>query len=319
MSSLVRYGRRQVKRLAGLSSRQALGLLLMAVLCAGVAVAALTGRWAVAVTLLAVLLAGTLAGVLHLARRIGGLHRSQQASIRDLRIVVDQLQRRVVGAVEKERLAAGDRHQELIEVIARTERLTPQHADRLLREQNREVESLLHLFQQVTPRAPMPVLDPATPADVLALVHRVRSRAPRLAVVLGAGPATVWLGYAVAKGGRLVVVEHDVERVAQVRAQVLAHGLGAIEVLHAPLTELSVDGRTTDWYDVDVLDGLRDIDLLVVDGPAADPVSPAMHVLGRRLADGAEVVAAEGTRAVPRQAGRWAPVPPVREMTPAAS
>src|SRR4029453_1753574 len=118
MSSLVRYGRRQVKRLAGLSSRQALGLVLMAVACAGVAATALTGRWAAAVTLLAVLLATTLAGVLHLARRIGGLHRTQQASIRDLRIVVDQLQRRVVGAVEKERLAAGDRHQELLDAVA---------------------------------------------------------------------------------------------------------------------------------------------------------------------------------------------------------
>jgi len=319
MSSLVRYGRRQVKRLAGLSSRQALGLVLMAVVCAGVAATALTGRWAAAVTLLAVLLAATLAGVLHLARRIGGLHRTQQASIRDLRIVVDQLQRRVVGAVEKERLAAGDRHQELLDVIVRTERLTPQHADRLLREQNREVESLLQLFQQVTPRAPMPATDPATPADVLALVHLVRSRAPKLAVMLGAGPATVWLGYAVAQGGRLVVVEHDAERVAQLRTQVLAHGLGAIEVLHAPLTELSVDGRTTDWYDVDVLDGLQDIDLLVVDGPSDDPVAPAMHVLGRRLADGAEVVAAEAARAVPRQAVRWAPVAPVLQMTPAAS
>jgi len=319
MSSLVRYGRRQVKRLAGLSSRQALGLVLMAVVCAGVAATALTGRWAAAVTLLAVLLAATLAGVLHLARRIGGLHRTQQASIRDLRIVVDHLQRRVVGAVEKERLAAGDRHQELLDVIVRTERLTPQHADRLLREQNREVESLLQLFQQVTPRAPMPATDPATPADVLALVHLVRSRAPKLAVMLGAGPATVWLGYAVAQGGRLVVVEHDAERVAQLRTQVLAHGLGAIEVLHAPLTELSVDGRTTDWYDVDVLDGLQDIDLLVVDGPSDDPVAPAMHVLGRRLADGAEVVAAEAARAVPRQAVRWAPVAPVLQMTPAAS
>jgi predicted O-methyltransferase YrrM len=307
MRSLVRIGRRQVKRLISLSSRQALGLLLMAVVCVGVAVAALAGQPAVALALLAVLLAATLAGVVHLSRRIGGLHRTEQASIRDLRMVVDQLQRRVVGAVEKERLAAGDRHRELLETIAQAERLTPQHAERLLRDQNREVGSLLHLFQQMTPRAPMPVTDSATPTDVLNLMHLVRSRAPRLAVVLGAGPATVWLGYAVEKGGRLVVVEHDAERAAQIRSQLLAHDLTTVEVLHAPLTDLSVESRTMPWYDVDALDGLQDIDLLLVDGPGPDPVAPAMHVLGRRLAAGAEVVTVPRLQTVPRQS---------REMTP---
>ena len=74
------------------------------------------------------------------------------------------------------------------------------------------------------------------------------------------------------------------------------HGLTAVEVRHAPLAELTVEGRTVDWYDVDALDGLRDIDLLVVDGiapAAADALTPALHVLGRRLADDAAVVVEE--------------------------
>jgi len=315
MRSLVRFGRRQAKRLISLSSRQALGLLLMAVVCGCVAAASLTGQVAIATSLLALLLAATLAGVVHLSRRLGGLHRAEQASIRELRIVVDQLQRRVIGAVEKERLAAGDRHQELVETIARTERLTPQGAERLLRDQNRDIESLLQLFQRVTPRAPLPVGD-LTPTDALTLMHLVRSRAPKLAVALGSGPSTIWLGYALEQGGRVVVVDHDAERAAQTRALLLAHGLTAVEVLHAPLVELSVDGRTVDWYDVDALDGLQDIDLLIVDGPAPDTTAPAMHVLGRRLAEGAEVVVSDAGRAVPRQTGRWATHPHVRDMTP---
>jgi len=305
MTSLVRFGRRQAKRLISLSSRQALGLLLIGLLAVGVAVASVAGRIGAAVALLAVLLAGTLAGVVHLSRRIGGLHRAEQASIRDLRIVVEQLQRRVVGAVEKERLAAGDRHQEMLDTIARTERLTPSDADRLLRDQNREIESLVQLYRLVAPRAPMPVMDAAGPTDLLDLMHLVRSRSPKLAVALGAGPQTVWLGYAVENGGRLVVVEHDGDKAAQTRDLLLAHGLTAVEVRHAPLTELSVDGTTVDWYDVDALDGLQDIGLLVVDGA----VPPAMHVLGRRLTPDAEVVAAEATRTAPRQANRWTAVP----------
>src|SRR4051794_17142822 len=102
MSSLTQFGRRQSARLHSLSARQLVTLAVLAVICAGVAVAATTGQAAIATSLLAVLLAGALAGVVYLARRIGSLHRANQASLRDLRIVVEQLQRRVVAAIEKE-------------------------------------------------------------------------------------------------------------------------------------------------------------------------------------------------------------------------
>ena len=93
---------------------------------------------------------------------------------------------------------------------------------------------------------------------------------------------------------------------------------------HAPLAELTVDGKPVDWYDVDALTGLHDIDLLVVDGTVApavpDALTPALHVLGRRLALAAAVVVDEAPapRVAPRQggdfpltaqrrlAGRWA-------------
>jgi hypothetical protein len=85
-------------------------------------------------------------------------------------------------------------------------------------------------------------------------------------------------------------------------------------VVRAPLAELTIDGRTTDWYDVDALAALTNIDLLLVDGPATDPLPPALHVLGRRLApDGVAVSLPRSS--VPRQGtvdgfrldhtGRW--------------
>jgi predicted O-methyltransferase YrrM len=307
MSSLARFGRRQAKRLhsltSRLSSRQKLGMLVVGVICALVAIASVAGQVAIAMSLLAVLLAVNLAGVVHLSWRVGGLHRTGQASVRDLRIVVEQLQRRVLAAVEKERLSSGDRHQELTDTIAGADRLTPAGAELLLREQNREIEALAQLFQHLTPRAPMPVA--GAPTDLLGLLHIVRRRKPKLSIVLGAGPSVVWLGYALEKTGRLVVVEHDAEQVTQVRTLLKAHGLGAVEVRHAPLTELSLEGRTADWYDVDTLDGLHDVDLLVVDGPAAtaDALPLALYALGRRLATGAAVVVEETPRTAPRQGG----------------
>ncbi len=101
--------------------------------------------------------------------------------------------------------------------------------------------------------------------------------------------------------------DHDAARAESTRNLLREHGLDAVEVRHAAPAELTVDGRTVDWYDVDALDGLREIDLLVVDGtvaPGAEAVAPALHVLGRRLAGDAAVVVDEApARTAPRQGG----------------
>ena len=119
MGRLIRFGLRQSARLRSLSYRQAAGLGVIAALFIGVAVASVAGTVELATSLLAVLLTAALVGIVHLSRRIGGLHRANQAAIGDLRVVMDQLQRRLVAAVEKERLAAGDRHLEVVDALAR--------------------------------------------------------------------------------------------------------------------------------------------------------------------------------------------------------
>lgn len=298
----------KLKRLVkALSVRQVAGLAGAATIGAGVAVASAAGRAALATSLLALLLVVVPAGVILLSRRIRGVHRATQETVRDLRVLVEQLQRRVIAAVEKERLAAGDRHQELTEALARTERLTGRGAELLLREQTREMEALFQLFQQVTPRAPMPAGGPLNPTDLLGLLTLARGRRPGLTVVLGGGPAAVWLGYALAEsGGRLVAVDHDQARAGETGATLREHGLTEVEVRHAPAAELTVEGRAVDWYDVDALDGLQDIDLLVVDGttaPGPEAVAPALHVLGRRLADEGAVVVEAPSQVAPRQGG----------------
>ena len=302
-----RLARAAARRLLGLSPRQVAGTVSVLLLSGGAAVASVVGQAAVATCLLAVLLAVVLAGVVHLSRRIGAVDRSTQAAVRDLREAVDQAQRRVLASVEKERLAAGDRHLELVEAVARTERLTGRGAELLLRDQSREIEALLQLFQTISPRAPMPPGGTLTPTDLLALVHVARERRPRLTVLLGSGPATVWLGYAMAGAGALVAVDHDRPRAERTRTRLAEHGLTAVEVRHAPLAELTVEGRTVDWYDVDALAGLRDIDLLVVENPpGADALGPALHVLGRRLTTAAAVVVDEQLAPVaPRQGGSF--------------
>jgi len=314
MSSLVRFGGRLAVRLRSVTRPQAVVLMAILALCAGVWWSAASGNQGLALSFVATLLLAVLLGILHLSRWIGGVYRANQNAHREIRTVVEQLQRRVVATVEKERLTAGDRHQDLTRTVTRGLRQSGHGTDLLLRAQSREIEALVQLFQQFTPRAPMPSSGDfaLNPTDLLDLLHLVRLRQPRLVVELGSGTSSVWLAYALEQhGGRLVSLDHDAGYARQTRAMLAAHGLNAVaSVRHAPLRELTANGKTYQWYDVDKLTDLTGIDLLLVDGPpeatGPDARYPALSVLAKRLAGTATVVLDDANRPDERDAvRRW--------------
>ncbi|RZU49771.1 methyltransferase family protein [Krasilnikovia cinnamomea] len=302
MNTLVRFARGQIARLHSLTSRQGMALITIVVLCLGVAGASAAGQGAVAMTLLAGLLGAALVGLLQLSRRLGGLIRAQRASLRDLRVLLEETQRRLVATGETERVAAATRHRDLTARLARDDRDAQEVTRLLLREQSSEAEAALQVYRLVTPRAPMPFSADAGcgAADLLGLLHLVRARRPAVAVTLGAGSAAVWLAYAVeAAGGRLVAVEHDRDAAERIRALAAAHGLTQVaEVVHAPLSDARPGSDTAGWYEWTALTDVRDVDLLVVDGPAgmatARRVGAALRVFGPRLTGDAVVVVDDG-------------------------
>lgn len=274
-----------------------------AALVAGTTLAAALGSTRIAVCLLALLLALAVAGVLRVNLRLLGM-RADRREIRDLRVVLDQTQRRVVSAVERQRLDTEDRHRELFDAVARVQRI----ADRGVRDLRfavpREVEATVQLFQGFTPRAPMPSSGDyaLNPTDLLELLFLVRTRRPRLVLELGSGTSTIWLAYVLEQtGGRLISLDHDPEYASRTRAALLAHGLtGVAEVRDAPLAPVELDGRSYSWYDPAVLEDLDDIDFLLVDGPPAavgpDSRYPALPVAGPRLAAQATIVFDDANR-----------------------
>lgn len=287
-----------MRRLPNLSRRQVILLAGVAALCATVAGTALTGHLGVALTVLAVLLAGLVGGLLLLARRLTGLQRANRRAQADLRVVLEQTQRRLLGAVEEMLLHAGDRHRELADTLAAQQKSAAHGTDQLLRAQSREIEAMVQLFQGFTPRAPMPPSGgfALNPADLLDLLHLVRTRRPRLVLELGSGTSSVWLAYALEQtGGKLVSLDHDPGYAEKTRTALAAHGLTAVaEVRDAPLRPVVLDGRSFPWYDVEALADVRGVDLLLIDGPpektGPDARYPAMRVLEDRLADSATVV-----------------------------
>jgi predicted O-methyltransferase YrrM len=329
--SLTRQGHAAVQRLrrhpratARLAGVVGLGVL--------VAVAALAGLTEVAIAMIALMVAATLATLLVLAQQVAAAQRDTAGVLVDLRVLAEQTQRRVVAAVEKERLAALDRQEALgsaftatvTEALAENRKKLEHGTDRLLRAQSREIEGLLQLFGSFTPRAPMPSSGDfaLNPTDLLDMVHIVQRRRPRLVVELGSGTSTVWLAYALERlGGRLVSVDHDAGYAERTRTALAAHGLtGVAEVRVAALQPMTIDDSTYRWYDRSALADLHDIDLLLVDGPpeATGPAArfPALHVLADRLADSATVVLDDANRPHERDAlQRWTETVPglVRE------
>ncbi|MEV6347269.1 class I SAM-dependent methyltransferase [Actinoplanes sp. NPDC051851] len=295
--------RRLAGTIRGLGPRRTAVAVAALILVLGVWAAVATGHPDMAVGLLAVLLAGVLAGLLLLARRLGGL-RADRNAVRDLRAVLDQTQRRVVAAVERERLAAEDRHRELAEAVARVQRIADRGVRNVQVAVPREVEAAMQLFQGFTPRAPMPSSGDfaLNPTDLLELLFLVRTRRPRLVLELGSGTSTVWLAYVLEQtGGRLVSLDHDPEYARRTREALTAHGLtGVAEVRDAPLTPVELEDRSFPWYDPATFADLSEVDFVLVDGPPAatgpDSRYPALHVLGERLADRATIVFDDANR-----------------------
>ncbi|MFC7534254.1 O-methyltransferase [Actinoplanes sp. GCM10030250] len=301
MSQLSRVRR----RLPRLSGAQAAVVAIAGVLCAGTAVTGLTGHTGTATALLAVLAGAVLAGLMLVLRRIGKAQKAGLAAQRDLRTTVEEMQRRLVAAVERERLTAGDRHLELAEAIAKVAHradLLPGTHD--LRAVPREIEATVQLFQAFTPRAPMPSSGgfALNPTDLLEVLHLIRTRRPRRVLELGSGTSSVWIAYVLEKtGGRLISLDHDAGYAAQTRAALTAHGLtGVAEVRDAPLVPATIDERDYPWYDPETLADLSDIDFVLIDGPpertGADARYPALHMIEKRLADQATIIFDDATR-----------------------
>lgn len=162
------------------------------------------------------------------------------------------------------------------------------------------VEAYLQLQKLIDLPAPMPRAGTwAASEDLLLwLVGQVLDDQPRLVVDLGSGQSSVWMAAAMRRTGapgRVVAIDHDESYAQQTRLLAERQGVGRwLEVRHAPLVPVTIDGRAAQWYDPAAFDDLEGIDLLCVDGPpgagAEQARWPALPILVERLAPGAVVV-----------------------------
>jgi predicted O-methyltransferase YrrM len=154
--------------------------------------------------------------------------------------------------------------------------------------------------RMLQPRVPLPPFGRWALGPEMAglLVHRVLDREPKLVVEFGSGISTVVMALALRRngGGRIVSLEHDRRFVDSTREMLITHGVDDIaEVVHAPISDVEIDGRRTRWYDTTALERLGNdpVELVLVDGPPSSvaPLArqPAVPALAGRLAPDAEI------------------------------
>lgn len=162
------------------------------------------------------------------------------------------------------------------------------------------LEDYMQLMRLVPMSLPMP--RPGTWAAsedlLLWLAGYVLEHRPRTVVDLGSGQSSVWMAAAMRTAGydgRVIGVDHD-EVFAQGTRE-LARRQGVEEwltVVHAPLREQVIEGRSVRWYDLDALARIDGIDLLCIDGPPGQGTSharwPALPAFYARLSAKATVV-----------------------------
>jgi predicted O-methyltransferase YrrM len=172
--------------------------------------------------------------------------------------------------------------------------------------QYRQLEATISLAAVLPLRAPLPPMRgyPISPDFALAVVDAIDETGAALVVELGSGVSTLIAAYALeARGrGRVRSLEHLPDYAAQTRALLARHGFAddAAEVRDAPLCDVTLADDVFPWYDQRALDGLSDIDVLVVDGPPGPSHLlaryPALPLLHERVRSGGIVLLDDGDR-----------------------
>lgn len=290
----------------------------------GVVLAVLSGllAWALGASILAIVIAGLLGLILGLvlgqalmwlrssAGRVARIEHQTQHRLEGMRAIAEKRHeilfkatreaRERGAAAEREAKRAADQSTRLREAVTRQERELRLSIMGQIDDQVVLLEDYMQLMRLVPMSLPMP--RPGTWAAsedlLLWLAGFVIEHRPRTVVDLGSGQSSVWMAAAMRTAGydgRVIGVDHDEDFARGTRDLARRQGVEDwLTVIHAPLREQLIDGRTVRWYDLDALAGIDGIDLMSVDGPPGQGVSqarwPALPALHGRLSSDAVVV-----------------------------
>jgi predicted O-methyltransferase YrrM len=159
------------------------------------------------------------------------------------------------------------------------------------KQSTRQIEAFIQLNSLLKFSAPLPATRGwvASPDLLLTISQLVKEHKPKLVVELGSGVSTL----VVAKSGakKVISFDGDAEFAEQTRDLLMEHGVRGVEVRLASLMPYRGGAN---WYDPSKFKDLKNIELLIVDGPQggdnSDARYPALEVLLNKLSSKAIII-----------------------------
>jgi len=169
----------------------------------------------------------------------------------------------------------------------------------------RQLEALFGLYNTLDIEHPLPRTrhTAASPDFLHLLANEIFLNRPQSIVEVGSGTSTLVAAYCLKKLGRGKIISLDhLEQYADITRQTIkSHGLDDFAVVvHAPLREYVLNGASYQWYDDAAVEGVENIDLLIVDGPPHDASVraryPAIPLLKEKLHKDSIILLDDGAR-----------------------
>lgn len=181
--------------------------------------------------------------------------------------------------------------------------------------QTQQVEALFSIHAFIKPVLPLPkTMGFAASPDFLSLmIETIIKNEPNLVFETGSGVSTLITAYCLKRigKGKIISLEHDKKYALQSTDLITSHGLeDFVEIVHAPLVDIELNGATWKWYDIQGIDIHLPIDMLVVDGPPRATQSlaryPALPILKDKLGNGFRILLDDAQRKDEQKAvARW--------------
>ena len=168
-----------------------------------------------------------------------------------------------------------------------------------------ESQAVPAMYAFLQPNRPLPEFGPFTLSarKTTGLMELVLDEKPGMIVELGSGVSTLISAYCLKKNGKgkLISFEHEEKFARYTEEYIRSHGLSEyVEIIHAPLVDVEIDGHVYRWYQIDTDRIKENIDLLFIDGPVGRQQKnaryPALPVLRDKLNPGAVILLDDANR-----------------------
>lgn len=168
-----------------------------------------------------------------------------------------------------------------------------------------QIFAAMGLYAAMKPEwALLPIRGWAASPDLAVLyMELIRDLKPELILELGSGLSSIIATNTLKKNGtgKLISVDNDETFAGITRNNLLKHGLeDGYEIRHAPLESVQWNGQNRNWYSMKTFEDVKDVDLLVIDGPwdGEDTLNraPALELLKNKLSKNATILIDDALR-----------------------